>query len=65
MNTYAIKTNKGYLAMQGRAHWFEIEPVGWALYSTEEGARDTAESHHSAIGTAANEGCEIITVETF
>lgn len=60
MKTYAIKTTKGYLAIQGNTHWFENEPIGWALLSTRKHAMDMLESHHSAIGTASHEGGEVI-----
>jgi hypothetical protein len=42
---YAVKTPGGYLASQGREWWFESEPVGWALYSTQEHAAGLAASH--------------------
>lgn len=53
---YAIKTNKGYLAVQGNECWFQDEPKGGALYATEEDARDVGEPHHSMIGTKPEEG---------
>lgn len=56
---YAIKTAKGYLATQGNTHWFQDDPTGWALFTTEEAARDVAEPHHSAIGTKPEEGYTI------
>lgn len=42
---YAVKTPEGYLANQGRESWHESEPVGWALYSTQEHAAGLAASH--------------------
>ena len=60
MTTYAIKTRSGYLATQGSEHWFQDSPNGWAAFTSEEFARDVAEAHHSAIGTATSEGCEIV-----
>ena len=56
---YAIKTAKGYLAEQGNTYWFQEKPTGWAMFSTEEHARDVAEPHHSAIGTKPEEGYTI------
>ena len=56
---FAIKTAKGYLATQGDTYWFQDEPDGWALFATEEAARDVAEPHHSAIGTKPEEGYTI------
>jgi len=62
--SYAIKTKNGYLAVQGDTHWFEEGPIGWALFTSEDGARDIAEYHHSAIGTKPDEGYEIVPVKT-
>lgn len=59
MTTYAIKTANGYLAVQGNQHWFQEEPTGWALFSTKRDARNVAALHHSAFGTAPDEGYEI------
>lgn len=60
---YAVKANtKGYLAIQGREAWFESEPVGWAVFGTEDYARAMLEENHSMIGTAAHEGGEIVPV---
>lgn len=42
MKTFAIKTDKGYLANQGNQHWFEEKPVGWALFCTEDDAEGEA-----------------------
>jgi hypothetical protein len=42
MKTYAIKTEKGYLARQGNYNWFEEKPVGWALFCKEDDARNIA-----------------------
>ena len=39
MKTYAIKTEKGYLARQGNYNWFEDKPVGWALFCKEDDAK--------------------------
>ncbi len=60
---YAIKTNKGYLAVQGNEHWFQDDPNGWALYSEEEDAIGIGEAHHSAIGTKTEEGYTIEAVK--
>lgn len=50
-NVYAIKANNGgFLAVQGETHWLEDTPKGWALFTTEDGARRVAEDHHSACG---------------
>ena len=57
--TYAIKTNKGYLATQGREFWFEENPVGWALFTDKDQANAIGEQHHSAIGTKPDEGFSI------
>lgn len=56
---FAVKTIHGYLAVQGNEYWFEDKPVGWALFTTEENARDVAEPHHSVIGTKPEEGYTI------
>lgn len=58
---YAIKTDKGYLAAQGKQHWFQDAAAGWGIFSTEEHARDVAESCHSAIGTSGT-GYTIVSV---
>lgn len=52
----------GFLATQGREMWFQDTPDGWALFSTEEGARDQLERHHSALGTKTEDGGEVIPV---
>jgi hypothetical protein len=52
----------GFLAIQGNSYWFEPKPVGWALFSTKEGATDALESHHSELGTKPNEGGVVVTV---
>ena len=57
--TYAIKTSKGYVAVQGNAYWFQDAPRGWAEFARPEDARNVAETHHSAIGTATSDGYEI------
>lgn len=59
---YAVKTAKGYLATQGRQAWFEDEPVGWAVFGTEDHARAMLEANHSMIGTAPHEGGEVVPV---
>lgn len=41
---YAWKTDQGYLANQGREHWFESEPVGWALFCEPDHAATLARS---------------------
>ena len=64
MKTYAIKTNKGYLATQGDVYWFQDEPKGWAEYMEEEHARNIGEAHHSAIGTRPEEGYEIVEINS-
>ena len=55
---YAVKTAKGYFATQGNTYWFQETPEGWALYSSEEHARETLERNHSA----SHEGGEIETI---
>lgn len=62
MEHYAIKTTKGYLAIQDRLCWFQDTPTGWAAFSGEEAARDIAERHHSVIGTRPEEGYQIETI---
>lgn len=52
---YAIKTAKGYLALQGNLIWFQDDATGWAAFTDEETARDVAEANHSAIGTKPEE----------
>ena len=42
--TYAIKTRSGYLATQGREHWFQDAPNGWAAFCTADDARRIAEA---------------------
>ena len=60
---YAVKANtKGYLAIQGNQAWFESEPVGWAIFGTEDHARVMLEGNHSMIGTAPHEGGEVVPV---
>jgi len=39
---YAVRTNLGYLAEQGKYTWVENKPVGWALFSDREGAENLA-----------------------
>lgn len=57
---YAVKGKQGYLAVQGDSHWFEENPVGWALFSSEDDARGVLEAHHSALGTKKDEGGRIV-----
>lgn len=57
--TYAIKTNKGYLATQDTEYWFEENPVGWALFTDKDYANAIGKRHHSAIGTKPGEGFSI------
>lgn len=59
---YAIQTANGYVAQQGNTHWFQDAPTGWAVYGSEGHARDVAESLHSAIGTAPDEGYSIVAI---
>ena len=47
---FAIKCQSGFLAVQGKEYWFEDKPVGWALFTSPNAARDVAEPHHSATG---------------
>jgi histidine ammonia-lyase len=56
---YAIKTAQGYLAVQGNTYWFEDKPVGWAIYSTEQHAREVAESNQCAYGVNDGYGFKI------
>lgn len=60
---YAIKTKKGYLAVQGNECWFQDEPNGWALYATDEDAIGVGEAHHSMIGTKPDEGYTLEVVQ--
>lgn len=62
VSAYAVKTAKGYLAVQGREVWFEEKPVGWALFTSREGATAELEANHSAIGTAPHEGGEVVEI---
>jgi hypothetical protein len=59
---YAIKCQQGYFATQGREYWFQDKPNGWALFCSEDDARNVVEPHHSAIGTATEAGYAIETV---
>lgn len=60
---YAVKCSQGFFAEQGGEYWFEDSPVGWALFCTEEGARNALERNHSALGTAPALGGEIVAVD--
>ncbi len=41
---YAWKTVAGYLANQGRNHWYESEPVGWAVFTESDHAANLGAS---------------------
>lgn len=49
---YAFKTADGYLAQQGRNHWYESEPVGWALF--------TEARHAAALGASMGLTGEVV-----
>jgi len=61
---YAVHAcdGKGYLATQGREHWYQETPDGWAMFPTEDAARDILEAHHSSLGTETHQGGEIVTL---
>jgi len=41
----AIKTPKGFLAIQGDQLWFQAEPNGWAVTSDDENHLRLAAAH--------------------
>ena len=42
MLSYAIKTSRGYFAIQGNLYWHQATPNGWAAFMEEEDARNAA-----------------------
>lgn len=46
MHTYAIKTEKGFLAVQGNHAWYQTTPDGWAEFTSREGAEAMRDQPH-------------------
>jgi hypothetical protein len=44
-NTFAIKTEEGYLATQGNQTWFQDEPKGWAEFVSKKDALNAVPSN--------------------